>query len=151
MHALAATGDVRAVPRLRSFARWDNTRVGIEAVTALYELGDDYFVPKVVYMLRPNEEMPEIPGIAFRALRRMTGQDLPPNTRAWLNYYRAHRIAPYQARPWYWPFRPPLPATVEGTTKIAPHAKGKLPLPDKDVRVRHTNVIWTDWWKPEGP
>jgi HEAT repeat protein len=30
MRALANTGDVRAVPLLRGYARWDQTRVGVE-------------------------------------------------------------------------------------------------------------------------
>ncbi|MCY3020120.1 MAG: HEAT repeat domain-containing protein [Planctomycetota bacterium] len=68
MYALAATGDVRAIPALRSFARWDSSRVGIEAIAALYELGDDYFVPRLILKLRADEDNPEMAGIAFRAL-----------------------------------------------------------------------------------
>jgi hypothetical protein len=152
MHALASYGDVRAIPPLRSYARWDQTRVGIEATVALYELGDDTFVPRLIGRLRTDEDSPEIAGITHRALRKMTGADLPPSPRQWLNYWRAHRLAPYQSRTWYWPFRQPLPPTVEGSTKVASRpVKGKSPLPDHDVRLRHTNVMWYDWWKPDEP
>jgi len=152
MHALASYGDVRAIPPLRSYARWDQTRVGIEATVALYELGDDTFVPRLIAKLRTDEDSPEITGIAHRALRKMTGADIPPSPRQWLNYWRAHRLAPYQSRTWYWPFRQPLPPTVEGSTRVATvPVKGKAPLPDHDVRLRHTNVMWYDWWKPDEP
>jgi len=151
MHALANYGDVRAVPPLRRIARWDDTRVGIEATAALYELGDDTFLPRLIQKLRLSDEFPEMAGITHRALKKMTGVDLPPTQRAWLNYYRSHRLAPYQSKAWFWPFRPPLPPTVEGTTKIVPHAKGRPPLPQEDVKLRRTNVTWNDWWKPEEP
>ncbi|MFH0938564.1 MAG: hypothetical protein V1899_04685 [Planctomycetota bacterium] len=151
MQALANTGDVRAVSPLRFFARWDQTRVGVEAITALYELGDDSFMPHLIMKMRPDEDNPEMPGIAHRALKKMTGMDLPPNQRAWLNYYRSHRLAPYESRTWFWPFRPSLPATVEGTTKIASHSKGKFPLPDKEVKIRRTNVTWYDFWRSDEP
>jgi hypothetical protein len=149
MHALGNYGDVRAVPPLRRIARWDDTRVGIEATAALYDLGDDSFVPRLILNLRQSEEFPEKAGITHRALKKMTGVDLPPTQRAWLNYYRSHRLAPYQSKAWFWPFRPPLPPTVEGTTKIVPHTKGRAPLPQEDVKLRRTNVTWTDWWKSE--
>jgi hypothetical protein len=151
MQVLATYGDVRAVPPMRSFARWDNTRVGIEATASLYELGDDSFMPKLIQRLKADEEYPELVGITHRALKKMTGQDLPPTQRAWLGYYRTHRLAPYQSRAWFWPFRPPLPPTMEGTTKVVARQKGKIPLPDRYVRVRHTNVTWYDWWKPDEP
>lgn len=151
MQGLAAYGDVRAVPPLRSFARWDTTRVGVEATAALYELGDDSFLPRLIQKLRADEDNPELAGITHRALKKMTGQDLPPTQRAWLNYYRTHRLAPYQSRAWFWPFRPQLPPTVAGTTKVAPRPKGKIPLPDRDMRIRHTHVTWYDWWKPDEP
>ncbi|HYF48662.1 MAG TPA: hypothetical protein VEJ63_04620 [Planctomycetota bacterium] len=151
MHALAAYGDVRAVPALRYYARWDQTRVGVEAIAALYELGDDSFVPNLILKLRPNEDAPEMAGIAHRALKKMTGADLPPSVRAWMNYYRIHRLAPYESRAWYWPFRQPLPPTQEGTTIVATRPKGKPPLPDKDIKVRRTHVTWTDFWKPDEP
>jgi hypothetical protein len=151
MHALANTGDVRAVPPLRYYARWDTTRVGVEATSALYELGDDSLVPRVILRLRADEENPEMAGIAHRALRKMTGVDLPATQRAWLNYYRAHRLAPYESRAWFWPFRAPLPPTVEGTTKVVQHKKGKPELPDQNLRIRRTNVTWSEFWRPDEP
>jgi len=151
MQALANAGDVRAVPELRYIARWDNGRVGMEAIAALYELGDDSFVPKLIQRLRADDENPEMQGLAHRTLKRMTGADLPMNSRAWLNYYRAHRLAPYQSRAWFWPFRQPLPPTIEGTTKVVPQSKGKAPLPTEDVRIRRTNVSWFEFWKPDEP
>jgi hypothetical protein len=150
MHALANTGDVRAIPKLRSYARWDQTRVGIEATVALYELGDDTFVPRLIQKLRTNEDFPEMAGIVHRSLRKMTGEDFPPKTLPWMNYWYSHRLAPYQSRAWYWPFKKPLPPVVEGTTRVAVRPpKGKIPLPDRDLVVRHTNVTWSDWWRPE--
>jgi len=151
MHALANSGDVRAIPPLRSYARWDQTRVGVEATAALYELGDDSFLPRLIQKVRLNEENPELAGLAHRALRKMTGVEIGPNPRAWLNYWRAHRLAPYQSRTWFWPFREPMPPTEEGSNKVANRPKGKAPLPDRDVRLRHTNVTWYDWWKPDEP
>ena len=151
MHALAAFGDVRAIPPLRSYARWDQTRVGVEATVALYELGDDSFLPRLIQKLRVDEDNPELAGITYRALRKTTGVELPATQRAWLNYYRTHRLAPYQSRAWFWPFRPPLPPTIEGTTKVLHPPKGKLPLPDRDLRLRNTHVTWYDWWKPDEP
>ncbi len=151
MHALAAYGDVRAVAPLRHTARWDNTRVGVEAIAALYELGDDSYMPRLIQKLRVDEDNPEMAGIAHRTLKKITGQDLPPTTRAWLNYYRAHQLAPYQARSWYWPFHQPLPPTVEGTTKVVPTQKGRRPLPDHDVKIRRTNLTWYEFWKPDEP
>ena len=147
MHALASYGDARAVQPLRHLARWDTTRVGIEATMALYELGDDYLMPHLIQKLRPDEDNPELPGIVHRALRKMTGENLPPSVRTWMNYYYAHQFEAYQQRAWYWPFRAPLMQTVEGGTKLPPHPKGKAPLPKEDVRLRHTHVIWSDWWK----
>jgi hypothetical protein len=151
MHALAASGDVRAIPPLRHYARWDTTRVGVEATAALYELGDDSFMPRLIMKLRPDEDNPEMPGIAHRALKKMTGVDLPPTTRAWMNYYRVHRLAPYESRAWFWPFRAPLPPTVEGTTKVVPHPKGRPPLPTEDLKIRRTQVTWSEFWRPDEP
>ena len=150
MQILASGGDVRAVPPLRYFARWDETRVGVEAIAALYDLGDDSFMPRLILKLRPNEDFPEMPGIAHRALKKMTGEDFPASTQAWLNYYRSHRLAPYQTRAW-WPLQAPLPPTVAGTTKVIPHKKGQVPLPEQDVRLRHTNISWFEFWKPDQP
>jgi len=148
MHALSAYGDVRAVPPLRYYARWDTSRVGVEATVALYELGDETFVPRLINRLRTDDENPEMTGIAHRALKRMTGADLPPSQRAWLNYTRSHPVAPYQTHAWYWPFRQPLPLTVEGGTRIAVKpAKGRAPLPKEDVKVRRTNVTWSEFWR----
>jgi hypothetical protein len=150
MHVLAAYGDVRAVSILRYYARWDTTRVGIEAVAALYEMGDDSFIPSLILKMRPNEESPETPGLAHRALKKMTGTDLPQSVRVWMNYYRIHRLAPYETNTWYWPFRPPLPPVQEGSTQVATRpSKGKAHLPEKDVKIRRTQVMWADFWKPE--
>jgi hypothetical protein len=151
MQALSAAGDVRAVPTLRHIARWDQTRVGIEAIVALYDLGDDSYVPRLIFKLRPDEDFPEITGIAHRALTKMMAIELPPDQRTWLNYYRAHRLAPYQQRSWYWAFQPPMPPTIAGTTKIVLHPKGQIPLPKEDVKIRHTNVTWFEFWKPDSP
>jgi hypothetical protein len=151
MTILGNAGDVRAVPVLRSYARWDQTRVGIEAIMALYDLGDDSLMPNLILMLRHNEDFPDLPGIAHRALKKMTGVDLPPTVRAWLTYYRSHRLAPYESRAWFWPLEAPLPPTVAGTTKIVPHPRGRLPLPKENLRIRRTNVTWQDFWKPEEP
>jgi len=151
MQALSAAGDVRAVPTLRHIARWDQTRVGIEAVGALWDLGDDSYVPRMIMKLRVDEDFPEIAGIAHRELVKMMAVDLPPDQRTWLNYYRAHRLAPYQQSNWFWQFQPPLPKTVAGTTKVVPHPKGQIPLPKEDVRIRHTNTTWVEFWKPDAP
>ena len=151
MQTLAASGDVRSIPTLRHIARWDETRVGMEAISALYDLGDDSYVPRLILYLRPNEDFPENPGIAHATLIRMTGITLPPNQRTWLNYYRAHRLAPYQTRTWFWPFQDPLPPTVAGTNQVVPHPKGAVPLPKQDLRIRHTSVTWQEFWKPDAP
>jgi hypothetical protein len=151
MQALANTGDIRAVPPLRKIARWDPSRVGIEATAALYELGDDMFVPRLIMKLRQSEESPELAGIAHRTLKRMTGADLPASPRVWLNYHRSHSLTPYQTRAWFWPFKPPLPPHDPDTGKVTARPKGQVPLPDHDLRVRRTNVTWYDWWKPDEP
>jgi hypothetical protein len=151
MQSLSHTGDVRAIPPLRHFARWENTRVGVEAIAALYELGDDSFLPLLIQKLRRDEDNPDMAGIAERALQRITGEDLPPSRLVWMNYYRSHPLAPYEARSWYWPFQPPLPPVVEGTTKIAPHQHGRVPLPKQDIRVRQTHVSFQEFWKPDEP
>ncbi|MEI6235398.1 MAG: HEAT repeat domain-containing protein [Planctomycetota bacterium] len=153
MHALSDAADVRAVPVLRRIARWDDTRVGIEAIEALYDLGDDSLMLKLIDMLRPNENYPEIPSVAYRSLCRMTGASIPPTRRAWLVYYQTRRLAPYETKAWYWPFQqPPLPKTAENSTKIEqPLLRGKPQLPDQDVRVRRKTVQFSDFWKNEAP
>jgi hypothetical protein len=152
MHALANAGDVRGVPVLRRIARWDETRVGIEAIAALYDLGDDSLFPRLIDLLRPNEDDPAIPNLAHRALRSMTNADLPPTRRAWLVYYETHRLAPYDANKWYWPFdETPLPKTVAGTTKIEPELRVKPALPDHDVRMRKSRVQFSEFWRNEAP
>lgn len=151
MQSLAHTGDVRADPPLRQYARWDQTRVGVEAIAALYALGDDSYLPQLIQKLRHDEDNPDMAGIAYRALKQMTGEDLPPSRRAWLNYYRSHPLAPYESRPWYWPFQPPLPPVVAGTTQVAQQPHGRLPLPKEDVQVRQTHVTWQEFWKPDEP
>ena len=45
---------MRAVPVLRRIARWDETRVGIEAIAALYDLGDDSMMLQLIDYLKPN-------------------------------------------------------------------------------------------------
>ena len=152
MHALSDSGDVRAVPVLRRIARWDQTRVGIEAFAALYDLGDDTMFLQWVNLLKPNETFPEIPSIAYQALRKTTGEDLPPTTRAWKVYYETHRLAPYETKVWFWPFeQAPLPQTVAGTNEIEPKLRGKPPLPDHDMRIRKTRTQFSDFWRNEAP
>jgi hypothetical protein len=151
MQVLAAEGDVRAVPTLRHIARWDPSRVGIEAVAALYDLGDDTYVPRLIIRLHPDEDFPEIPGIILNTLKKIYFVDLPMSQRAWMNYFRSHRLAPYQTRTWFWAFNAPLPPTEPGTNKVIRHPKGPIPLPKEDVRIRNTNVSWYEFWKPEAP
>jgi hypothetical protein len=153
MRALANAGDVRAVPVLRRIARWDETRVGIEAMAALYNLGDDSMMLTLIDMLKANEDNPEIPSIAYQALRNATGAtSIPPTRRAWTVWYQTHRITPYEATPINWPFRnEPLPKVVDGSTKIDPALRAKPALPDHDVRVRRSTVQFSDFWKNEAP
>jgi hypothetical protein len=151
MQALAAEGDVRAVPTLRHIARWDPSRVGIEAVASLYDLGDDTYIPRLIVRLHPDEDFPEIPGIIHATLKKIYCIDLPPSSRTWMNYFRSHRLTPYQTRSWYWGLGAPLPPTEPGTTKVIRHPKGPIPLPKEDVRIRNTNVSWYEFWKPEAP
>lgn len=151
MHVLSAAGDVRAVLPMRKIARWNDTRVGVEAIVALYELGDDYYVPKLIQMMRADEENPEMSNIAYRALQRMTGETYSQTQRPWMNYYYTHRLIPYQEDSWYWPFNAPLPKTAEGSTKIMVRPKGKAPIPDHDVIMRHTHVSYTDLLKSDEP
>ncbi len=151
MHVLSKLGDIRAVPPLRKIAVWDDTRVGIEAIVALYELGDDSYVPSLINKLRPTEENPELPGIVHRALKGMTGANLPPTHRAWMSYYRSHRLQPYEITTWFWPFEPPLPPTIAGTTQVVPHPKGQPLLPQTNVRIRGTTVSFKDVWTTEEP
>jgi len=151
MQVLAAEGDVRAVPTLRHIARWDPSRVGIEAVAALYDLGDDTYIPRLIVRLHADEDFPEIPGIVLNTLKKIYVTDLPLNQRVWMNYFRSHRLAPYQTRTWFWAFNAPLPPTEPGTTKVIRHPKGPIPLPKEDVRIRNTNVSWQEFWKPDTP
>lgn len=152
MHALSDSGDVRAVPVLRRIARWDKSRVGIEAMAALYDLGDDTMFPQWIELLKPNEIETDIPAIAYQALRKTTGEDLPPTTRAWKVYYETHRLAPYETKAWYWPFaEADLPKTQAGTTLVEPKLRGKPALPDQDMRIRKTHVQFSDFWKNEAP
>ncbi|HLX59872.1 MAG TPA: hypothetical protein VKX17_01200 [Planctomycetota bacterium] len=152
MHALSDAGDVRGVPVLRRIARWDETRVGIEAIAALYDLGDDSMMPQLIDLLKPNEDFPDIPPLAYQALRKMTNADLPPTRRAWLVYYETHRLAPYETKAWYWPFsQEQLPKVVDGTTLIEPKLRGKPQLPDHDMRMRKSRVQFSDFWKNEAP
>src|SRR6185295_15571642 len=99
--------------------------------------GDDLLMPDLIKLLKPNDDFPELPSIAYRALRKMTNADLPPTVRAWTVYHETHRLAPYETKAYYWPFeQPPLPKTVAGTTQIEPKLRGKPELPDHDMRIR---------------
>src|SRR5213076_2406956 len=115
-------------------------------IAALYDLGDDSLFPRLIDLLKPNEDAPDIPNLAYRALRSMTGADLPPTRRAWLVYYETHRIAPYEANTCYWPFsETPLPKPVAGTNQIDPALRVKPALPDHDVRVRKSRVQFSEF------
>jgi len=151
MRCLVHQQDVRAVVPLRRLARWENTRMTIEAVVSLYDLGDDSYVPKLIRIMRETDEFPELSGIAYRTLKRIYQVQLPSNPRAWNTYYRSHRLAPYQSLKWYASFRAPLPPTVAGTTKVMPRPKGgpELPLEEKKIR-RHIVTVF-EFWKPDEP
>lgn len=154
MQALSRTDgfqDVRAVEPIREIAAKDQGRVGVEAVIALYNLGDDSQITRLIRMLSWYEQFPEYASIAHRALKRIYEVDLPPSVRSWNNYFKTHRLAPYQSLRWYASFRPPLPPTVAGTTKIEPHPHGKPKLPMEDVRVRRNVVSVYEFWKPDEP
>ena len=152
MRALADAGDVRAVPVLRRIARWDETRVGIEAIEALYDLGDDSMMLQLIDFLKANEDYPEIQNVAYRALCKMTGAAVPPTRRAWLVYYQTHRLAPYETRAWLFPFyQAPMPRTVDGGTKIDPALRIRPELPDHDIRCRKSHLQFSDFWKNEAP
>ena len=60
MPALPSSGDVAAVPVLRRIGRWYEGRVGMEAIAALYDLGDDTLLPRLIDLLKPNADFPEI-------------------------------------------------------------------------------------------
>jgi len=143
--------DVRAVSPIRRIAVKDQGRVGMEAVIALFNLGDDNYVPSVIKHLRYYEEFPEHASIALRALKKMYVVELPPTVRAWNTYYRSHRLAPYQQLHWWSTFRPPEPPVVAGTTKVEPRPKGGPQLPQEDVRVRRTIVSVYEFWRPDEP
>ncbi|MBI3829798.1 MAG: hypothetical protein HY291_09790 [Planctomycetes bacterium] len=143
--------DVRAVAPIRLIAAKDKSRLGVEAVVALYNLGDDTYMPEVIRMLSWNELYPEYAGMALRALKRIYGVDLPPYVRSWNNYYKTHRLAPYQQLRWYAAIRPPLPPTVAGTTKLEPRPTGGPKLPEEDVKVRRHIVTVYEFWKPDEP
>lgn len=151
MRALAQSEDVRAIPPLREIAKKELSQVGVEAVVDLYELGDDNYVPILIKYLRSYEEYPELTYHGYRGLKRIYGITLPPSARTWNNYYHSHRLAPYQKQSWYASFRPPLPPTVSGTTKVTEEARSKtsLRLPQEDVRVRHQIVSFFDFWKQD--
>jgi hypothetical protein len=139
------------VEPLRKIARWDSTRLAIVAVESLYELGDDAFIPKLIQLMRKQDEFPELSGMAHRSLKTIYQVDLPNNLRVWNNYYRSHRLAPYQQLRWYARFRPPLPPTVEGTSQVKPRPGGRPQLPQEDVRVRRHLVTGHEFWKPDQP
>ena len=54
----------------------------VRAIAALYDLGDDSMMPQLIDLLKANEDAPDIPPLAYRALRKMTNADLPPTRRA---------------------------------------------------------------------
>ena len=151
MHALALSEDVRAIPPLREIAKKDLSRVGVEAVIDLYDLGDDNYVPILIKMLRMYEDYPELTYHGYRGLKQIYGITLQASARAWNNYYHSHRLAPYQKQSWYATFRPPLPPTVTGTTKVSEEARTRtsLRLPQEDVRVRHQIISFFDFWRQD--
>lgn len=149
MYALADLGDVRAVGPLRRIARWNDTRVGVEAVTALYRLGDDSELPHLIRLLRKKKEHPETAGPAYRALKKLTGANLPPRVAVWNTWYRSHRLTPNAERKWYWPFHAPLPPTVPGSTIVAVHPENVRRLPKKDVKLRRASVSFYEFWRAD--
>ncbi len=151
MRALAKAQDIRAVEPLRKMARWDSTRLAVVAVESLYDLGDDSMIPKLIRLMRETDQFPELSGIAHRSLKKIYEVDLPNNLRIWNNYYRSHRLAPYQKLRWYANFRPPLPPVVEGTSKVQPGLTGGPRLPQEDVRVRRHIVSAYEFYKPDEP
>ena len=152
MHAMSDYGDVRAVPVLRRIARWDESRVGMEAIAALYDLGDDTLMPRLIDRLKPNPDFPEYATMAHQTLMKMTGENLPATIRAWKVYYETHRLAPWESKAWYWPFEvAPLPKTVAGTDQIEPKLRGKPQMPDHDIRCRKNNVQFGEFWRNEAP
>jgi hypothetical protein len=151
IQCLARQQDVRAVVPLRKIARWRTSRVGIEAVVALYELSDDSYVPKLIRIMRQSDIYPQLSGIAHRTLKRLYHVDIPPKPRAWNTYYRSHRLAPYQSLKWYASFRAPLPPTVAGSTQVKPRPKGGPQLPQEETKVRRHIVTVFEFWKPDEP
>lgn len=151
IQCLARQQDVRAVVPLRQIARWQTNRVGLEAVVALYDLGDDSYVPKLIRIMRETDIYPELSGIAYRTLKRLYAVDIPFNPRAWNTYYRSHRLAPYQSLKWYAEFSAPLPPTVAGTTKVVPRPQGGPQLPQEDTKFRRHIVTAFEFWKPDEP
>lgn len=143
--------DVRAVEPIRLIAVKDPTRVGVEAVVSLYDLGDDNYIPRLIRRLRLDESSPELAGVAQRALKRIYHVELQPTPRAWNTYYRSHRLAPYQQLRWYAAFKPPLPPTVAGTSKVQPRPKGGPQLPQEDVKLRRHILTAYEFWKPDEP
>ncbi|MCZ7646610.1 MAG: hypothetical protein M5U26_15205 [Planctomycetota bacterium] len=151
MHALSKAQDVRAVLPLRRLAMWNDTKLGIEAIVTLFELGDDNFVPRLIRMMRKKEENPELATLAHRTLRRIYKVEIAFNDRAWNNYFRSHRLAPYQDLSWYASFRPPPPPTVAGTTKVEPRPEGGTRLPQQDAMVRRHILSAYEFWRPDEP
>jgi len=151
IQCLARQQDVRAVIPLRKLARWQTNRVGVEAVVALYELGDDSYVPKLIRIMRETDIYPELSGIAHRTLKRLYEVDIPPNPRIWNNYYRSHRLAPYQSLKWYASFSAPLPPTTAGSSKVVPRPKGGPQLPQEETKLRRHIVTVFEFWKPDTP
>lgn len=151
MHALSKAQDVRAVPPLRRLAQWNEDRVGVEAVVTLFELGDDNYVPRLIRLMRKKEEDPEMATLGYRTLRRIYRVELPFNDRAWNNYYRCHRLEPYQDMGWYATFRPPPPPTVAGTTKVEPRPESGTRLPTESTKSRRHVLSAHEFWKPDEP
>lgn len=149
MYALADLGDIRAVGPLRHIARWDDSRVGIEAVGALYRLGDDSQIPRLIRLLRLKDDSPESAGMAHRSLKKLTGVDLPPRPRVWSTWYRSHRLTPYSEHKWYWPFAEPLPPTVAGTTLSSVRPSEGRKLPAEESRFRRSSMTFYEFWRPD--
>ena len=151
IQCLARQQDVRAVVPLRKVARWQSNRVGLEAIVALYDLGDDSYVPKLIRIMRETDVYPQLSGVAHRTLVRLYQVDIPPKARAWNTYYRSHRLAPYQSLKWYNSFSAPLPPTVAGSTKVVPRPQGGPQLPQEETKLRRHIVSVFEFWKPDEP
>jgi hypothetical protein len=152
IQALARTHDVRALGPLRDVARHDVSRAALESIRALYTLGDDSCVPRLIRFMRQPEEFGDLSGAAHRILKELYGIDMAPNQRLWNAYFHAHRFTDIEtAERWYRPWQEPLPPTAPGTTQLAAPPATPPPAPQGDVRERRTVVSFYDFWKPDLP